>query len=90
MPFDDARPEIYFDNLHESGFDDFNIVDNDNYMNTIDFEIPAPIVELTEGDTFLSFDSNKNRQMTQVIHDKNCQLQSLGYKFVTQEVPIEF
>lgn len=89
MPFDDARPEIHFDNLHETGLDDFNITDNDDYMSTIDFEIPAPIVELIEGDTFLSFNPNQ-MGMNQVIQEKNCQLQSLGYKLVMQEVPIEF
>ncbi|CAH0404120.1 unnamed protein product [Chilo suppressalis] len=82
MPFDDARPEIHFDNLHEisqNGFDDFNINDSDDYMNSIDFEIPAPIVELTEGtNTFVA--------------NMNCvtPLQNLGYKVIMQEVPIEF
>ncbi|KOB71325.1 putative specifically Rac-associated protein [Operophtera brumata] len=88
LPFEDARPEIHFDNIHESGFDDLNIAESEDYMNTIDFEIPAPIVELTEGDTFLSLDSNKPRPVNQVIYDKNCQLQSLGYKLVMQEMSV--
>ncbi|XP_073966557.1 uncharacterized protein isoform X2 [Choristoneura fumiferana] len=47
LPFDDARPEIHFDNLHElRAFDDLPITDD--YMNTVDFEIPEPIVELVE------------------------------------------
>ncbi|CAG9790594.1 unnamed protein product [Diatraea saccharalis] len=82
MPFDDARPEIHFDNLHEltqNGFDDFNITDNDDYMNSVDFEIPAPIVELSEGTN--SFVNNLNYVGP---------LQNLGYKVVMQEVPIEF
>lgn len=92
MPFDDARPEIHFDNLNETqyGFDDLNINENDDYMSTIDFEIPAPIVELTEGDTFLPYNQNQPIVMNQMIQDKNCQLQSLGYKLVMQEVPIEY
>ncbi|XP_045783473.1 zinc finger protein Xfin-like isoform X2 [Maniola jurtina] len=48
-PFQDARPDIQIDttafNQH-NGFDD--IEHNYDYMNSIDFEIPAPIVELTE------------------------------------------
>jgi hypothetical protein len=82
MPFDDARPEIYFDNLHEitqNGFDDLNITEDDDYMNSVDFDIPAPIVELTEGTT----------PCTENI-DCASSLQNLGYKVVMQEVPIEF
>lgn len=82
MPFEDARPEIHFDNLHElsdNGFDDLNIVENDDYLNTVDFDIPAPIVELTEYETF----NNQNQ-------DKFAPLHNLGYKLVMQEVPIEF
>lgn len=87
MPFDDARPEIHFDNLHsEYAFDDLNITDNDDYMNTIDFEIPAPVVELTEGETFMS---NPNPRLN-ILQDKNNPIHSLGYKLVMQEVPIEF
>lgn len=81
MPFEDARPEIHFDNLHEISqnvFDDLNIVENDDYLNAIDFEIPAPIVQLTECGGF-------NQPQ-----DKFAPLQNLGYKLVMQEVPIEF
>ncbi|KAJ8706495.1 hypothetical protein PYW07_012573 [Mythimna separata] len=81
MPFEDARPEIHFDNLHEithNEFDDLNIVENDDYLNAIDFEIPAPIVQLTE---YSSFNPPQ---------DKFAPLQNLGYKLVMQEVPIEF
>ncbi|KAL4702797.1 hypothetical protein ACJJTC_014038 [Scirpophaga incertulas] len=81
MPFEDARPEIHFDNLHEiaqNGFDDLNITENDDYLNTIDFEIPAPIVEITEGPETFN------------ITNYSVPLQSLGYKLVMQEVPIEF
>lgn len=83
MPFDDARPEIHFDNLNEigqNGFDDLNIVDNDDYMHTLDFEIPAPIVELTEYENF-----------TPRSQERFAPLSNLGYKIQTvQEVPIEF
>ncbi|KAI8431304.1 hypothetical protein MSG28_015853, partial [Choristoneura fumiferana] len=42
-----GKPEIHFDNLHElRAFDDLPITDD--YMNTVDFEIPEPIVELVE------------------------------------------
>ncbi|XP_059054970.1 zinc finger protein 808-like [Achroia grisella] len=81
MPFDDARPEIHFDNLNEitqNGFDDFNITDNDDYMNAIDFEIPEPIVTLSECNT------------PYIPSDDMSHLQSFGYKVVVQEVPIEF
>ncbi|XP_047040128.1 zinc finger protein 62-like [Helicoverpa zea] len=86
MPFEDARPEIHFDNLNEvtstqdpeNGFDDLNIIENDDYLNRVDFEIPAPIVELTEYGSF-----NQSQE-------KFAPLQSLGYKLVMQEVPIEF
>ncbi|KAM3956069.1 uncharacterized protein ACR2FA_009966 [Aphomia sociella] len=80
MPFDDARPEIHFDNLQDAqnGFDDFNITDNDDYMNSVDFEIPAPIVTLNECST------------PYYPNDDIEQLQSFGYKVVMQEVPIEF
>ncbi|CAH0602406.1 unnamed protein product [Chrysodeixis includens] len=80
LPFEDARPEIHFENLHEvsqSGFDDLNIEDSEDYMNSIDFEIPAPVVELREYDSF-------NAQ------DKFAPFTNLGYKIVVQEVPIEF
>ncbi|XP_013196618.2 uncharacterized protein LOC106139675 isoform X2 [Amyelois transitella] len=79
MPFEDARPEIHFDNLNEltqNSIDNFNIVDSDDYMNSVDFEIPAPIVSLNEGDE-------------QFIPNDNT-LQNIGYKVVMQEVPIEF
>lgn len=79
MPFEDARPEIYFDNLQQNNFDDFNITDNeDDYMNAIDFEIPAPIVNLNECEE------------RYIPNDSSNPLQSLGYKVIMQEVPIEF
>ncbi|XP_026762119.2 zinc finger protein 808-like [Galleria mellonella] len=81
MPFDDARPEIHFDNLQEitsNGFDDLNITDSDDYINSVDFEIPEPIVTL-------------NEYSTPYIPNQNVsQLQSFGYRVVIQEVPIEF
>ncbi|KAH9637584.1 hypothetical protein HF086_014224 [Spodoptera exigua] len=81
MPFQDARPEIHFDNLQEisqNGFDDLNIEEDDDYMQSVDFEIPAPIVELTEYSQF------------NPVVEKFAPLQNLGYKLVMQEVPIEF
>ncbi|CAB3242620.1 unnamed protein product [Arctia plantaginis] len=86
MPFEDARPEIHFDNLHEiseNGFDDLNIGDNDDYLNTLDFEIPAPIVELTEYENFVP-------ATLLPTSDRFTPLSNLGYKVVMQEVPIEF
>ncbi|XP_053622466.1 uncharacterized protein LOC128682029 isoform X2 [Plodia interpunctella] len=79
MPFEDARSEIHFDNLHEitqNGIDDFNITDHEDYINSVDFEIPAPIVTLSECDE-------------QYIPNDN-PIQNLGYKVIMQEVPIEF
>ncbi|KAF9812797.1 hypothetical protein SFRURICE_003396 [Spodoptera frugiperda] len=81
MPFQDARPEIHFDNVNEitqNGFDDLNIEESEDYMQSVDFEIPAPIVELTE---FASLNP---------VVEKFAPLQNLGYKLVMQEVPIEF
>ncbi|XP_045509014.1 zinc finger protein 26-like isoform X2 [Colias croceus] len=43
MPFDDARPEIQIDNMPEDYIDDF-----DSDMNSLDYDMPAPICELTE------------------------------------------
>lgn len=82
MHFGDARPEIHFDNLNEigeNGFDDLNIGENDDYLNTLDFEIPAPIVELTEYEN-----------CAPETLDRFTPLSNLGYKVVMQEVPIEF
>ena len=86
MPFDDARPEIHFDNLHEinsSAFDDLNISEPDDYMHAVDFEIPEPIVELKEYDGL---------PQNSVLNSNNaaCGLQNFKYKVVMQEVPIEF
>lgn len=76
MPFEDARPEIRFDNtIHTISQIDGLEIESDNYTNAVDFEIPAPVVELAECDsTFNGVD----------------QLHNLGYKIVMQEVPIEF
>lgn len=88
MPFEDARPEIYFDNLQEfteNGFDDLMIDTNDDYINSVDFEIPAPVVELHENyvsDNFVS--STVNNDMEESF------MAPIGYKVVMQEVPIEF
>lgn len=88
MPFEDARPEIHFDNLQEfteSGFDDLIIDSNDDYINSVDFEIPAPIVELHENyvsDNFVS--STVNNDMEDSF------MAPVGYKVVMHEVPIEF
>lgn len=88
MPFEDARPEIHFDNLQEfteSGFDDLIIDTNDDYINSVDFEIPAPIVELHENyvsDNFVS--STVSNDVEESF------MTSTGYKVVMQEVPIEF
>ncbi|XP_075989930.1 uncharacterized protein LOC142985573 [Anticarsia gemmatalis] len=77
MPFEDSRPEIYFDNLHEITQNGFDIAENEDYLNSVDFEIPAPIVELTEYDSF-----NSSQKLNT--------LSNLGYKLVMHEVPIEF
>lgn len=88
MPFEDARPEIHFDNLQEfteSGFDDLIIDTDDDYINSVDFEIPAPIVELRENyvsDNFVS--STVSNDMEESF------MTPTGYKVVMQEVPIEF
>ncbi|XP_048002670.1 zinc finger protein 62 homolog isoform X1 [Leguminivora glycinivorella] len=74
IPFDDARPEIHFDNLNEIQLDDLPITDDD-YIHTVDFEIPAPVVELRE----YNWGQSQNIQ--------NCYS---GCKIVMQEVPIEF
>ncbi|KAJ2942242.1 hypothetical protein O0L34_g15789 [Tuta absoluta] len=117
MPFEDARPEIHFDNLHEinlhnlvnangesvemtNGFDDLNITESDDYMNTVDFEIPAPICELSEYENMYNSAPKTpstpmlapNLQNGQLNPNMNkiSVLQNLGYKLVMQEVPIEF
>lgn len=93
MPFEDARPEIHFDNIHQltsNGLDDFSIADSDDYLNSVDFEIPAPIVELTEGEGTLNCYNNFSGPVTQLDKSYATPLQSLGYKLVMQEVPIEF
>lgn len=88
MPFEDARPEIHFDNLQEfteSSFDDLYIDTNDDYINSVDFEIPAPIVELRENyvsDNFVSSTVNNDVEKSFVT--------PMGYKVVMHEVPIEF
>nr|XP_034838810.1 telomere zinc finger-associated protein-like [Maniola hyperantus] len=49
--FQDARPDMQLDTSvfsQHNGFDDIEY--NNDYMNSIDFELPAPIVELTEYD----------------------------------------
>lgn len=51
IPFDDARPEIHFDNLNMEldtpELDDLTL--NDDYpMHCVDFEVPAPVVQLSE------------------------------------------
>ncbi|XP_037299740.1 zinc finger protein 62 homolog [Manduca sexta] len=77
MPFDDARPEIHFDNMQEltqNGFDDLNIDESDDYMHIVDFEVPAPVQ--------CDYSTNNG--------EKYGQLNGLGYKLVMQEVPIEF
>ncbi|XP_072946677.1 uncharacterized protein [Epargyreus clarus] len=84
MPFNDAREEILFENFGQSGFDELmNISDSEDYMHSVDFEIPAPIVELTEYENCIVtnggvYDNNYSSQ----VHN--------GYKVVMQEVPIEF
>ncbi|XP_011563734.3 zinc finger protein 658B [Plutella xylostella] len=93
MPFDDARPEIHFDNFYInslmqpeeiSQMEDLTALDGD-YSDCIDFEIPAPIVELTEG----SFVANGSCQ-SGVLFDGKMDALKNGYKVVMQEVPIEF
>ncbi|CAG5001058.1 unnamed protein product [Parnassius apollo] len=89
MPFDDARPEIQFDNLQgaSNGLEELNIEDDD-YAVGVDFDIPAPIVELTEYDHQIITDPIPEK-INHINDLKSC-VQSLGYKLVIQEVPIEF
>ncbi|CAK1592089.1 unnamed protein product [Parnassius mnemosyne] len=89
MPFDDARPEIQFDNLQgaSNGLEELNI-DDDDYIVGVDFDIPAPIVELTEYDHQIITDPIPEK--INHINDLKTRVQSLGYKLVLQEVPIEF
>ncbi|KAJ0169327.1 hypothetical protein K1T71_015211 [Dendrolimus kikuchii] len=86
--FSDSRPEIHFDNLYEishNGFDDFNLPDSD-YINSVDFEIPAPVVELPEHGGFCqNFNYNND-----VSVNSNKGSLGNGYKLIMQEVPIEF
>lgn len=86
MPFEDARPEIHFDNLQEftESIDDLYIDTNDDYINSVDFEIPAPVVELQENyvsDNFVSSTVNSDTEKAFV---------PMGYKVIMHEVPIEF
>lgn len=89
MPFQDARPEIHFDNLHEiTNFDGLNLEESEDYENRVDFEIPEPIVELTEYGRYS--ENIVNGHSSQPNSDSRVPLQSIGYKVVMQEVPIEF
>lgn len=97
MPFDDARPEIHFDNYIEANENALNHMDtaDDDYTNGLDFEIAAPIVQLTEyedlnivvngGDGQLNIINNKAYPLSNEKTTNN-----LGYRLVMQEVPIEF
>ncbi|VVC98143.1 unnamed protein product [Leptidea sinapis] len=87
MPFDDARPEIFFDNLYEVPQHLVDDNEGDDYYNSLDIEIPPPLVELTEYDN-LSIVVNGGRG---VPNPKICvnPLQSTN-KIVIQEVPVEF
>ncbi|XP_026487084.2 zinc finger protein 431-like [Vanessa tameamea] len=92
MPFDDARPEIHFDNLslmNQDGFDTYSISDDEDYMNAVDFEIPPPIVQLTEFE-HLDIVVNGGNGRLNVINNKLYPINDLGYKVVMHEVPIEF
>lgn len=73
--------------MTQNGFDDLNITENDDYMNVVDFEIPAPVVEFRECDS--TFMPNNVIENEYVLPDKNG-VTSSGFKLVMQEVPIEF
>ncbi|CAH2083618.1 unnamed protein product [Euphydryas editha] len=97
-PYDDARPEIHFNNSIEIDENNLNSMDitDDDYMNE-DFEIPAPIVQLTEyedlniivngGNGQLNIINNKTYPLT---NEKTCPVNNLNHRVVMQEVPIEF
>ncbi|CAH0730931.1 unnamed protein product, partial [Brenthis ino] len=87
MPFDDARSEIQFDNMNGHSFDNLDIIDDDDYMNSVDFEIPAPIVELREYDNVNIVLNSSNNQINVINNHK---VNHLGLKVMLQEVPIEF
>lgn len=83
MPFDDARPEIHFDNYEESLHND-----NEDFMN-MDYEMASPIVQLTEYENLNIVVNNGNGRLDVIDNEKN-QMNRLGFKVVMQEVPIEF
>ncbi|XP_045456045.1 zinc finger protein 569-like [Melitaea cinxia] len=97
MPFDDARPEVHFDNYIEGNENALNSMDtaDDDYTNGLDFEIAAPIVQLTEYED-LNIVVNGGDGQLNIINNKACPLSNektinnLGYRLVMQEVPIEF
>lgn len=84
-PFQNSNPEAPFHNYSEqNAFDDFNISYDDDYLNNIDFEIPAPIVELTESENVFIPNNLIDQDGGKVCISQN------GYKVVVQEVPVEF
>ncbi|XP_050360112.1 zinc finger protein 91-like [Nymphalis io] len=94
MHFGDARPEENFDcdnATNQDGFDTYRTSDDDDddYMNEVDIEIPAPIVQLTEFE-HLDIVVNGGNGRLNVINNKTYSLNDLGCKVVLQEVPIEF
>lgn len=91
MPFQDARPEILFHNFDGSFENADPLNSEDDGMVDVDFDIPAPIVELTEyNDQFIVTDPNQ--QYNNVNNLAMCMMPfpASNYKLVVQEVPIEF
>ncbi|CAG4969855.1 unnamed protein product [Colias eurytheme] len=78
MPFYDARPEIQIDDMPQDYIDNF-----DNDMNSLDYDMPAPICELTEYENVrivLNYDdcTSSTKMCVNPLPDYN----------VIQEVPI--
>ncbi|XP_038221431.1 uncharacterized protein LOC119839271 isoform X2 [Zerene cesonia] len=86
MAFDDARPETQIDNIESQDCLDDLMVSDESYMNSLDYEMPSPICELTEYENVrivLNYDNC-------VASPKLCVNPLPDYNVVMQEVPIEF
>ncbi|XP_041983589.1 zinc finger protein 546-like [Aricia agestis] len=87
IPFQDARPDILFDNQHlymmngsAHGMSNVNMV-------PVTYEVPTPEVELTE---YNNVDLLVNDAGAVKLVPSRAKTTSNGYRIVIQEVPIEF